>query len=186
MEENAEKFKPITIDYAKVDELMEHVGVIDIMVNQVANKSNNIQKRIANCLLMDPDRLEKLSLKDLDEMLLLLPKALIWLQDCENEAYLAYQEALDAFGDTIETKASLLPKSSFDVSTISDKMRKAKIRDLFPKEFEERTREIRTRQAIYTKLNGQVKHLERLNDNVKKIREGFVNRLKNDKGDLND
>ena len=150
------------------------------MIEQVRS-DNKLRKMINDYLLMDPDQIDSLSLRQLDQMLFILPKALIWVQDCENEAAIAYAAAEDAYEDTIQTKASLLPKSMFDVSQVSEKMRVAKVREMFPTEFEARTKQVRTKFAIMKKLSGQVKHLERLNDNVKKIREAFVNKLKVEK-----
>lgn len=150
------------------------------MIEQVRS-DNKLRKMINDYLLMDPDQIDSLSLRQLDQMLFILPKALIWVQDCENEAAIAYTAAEDAYEDTIQTKASLLPKSMFDVSQVSEKMRVAKVREMFPTEFEARTKQVRTKFAIMKKLSGQVKHLERLNDNVKKIREAFVNKLKVEK-----
>lgn len=176
--------KTIEANEELVELCMSYVRVLNPIIQQVGT-DNKLQTMIDQYLLMDPEQLDTLSLKQLDQILFILPKVLIWVQDCENEALIAYTDATDAYEHTIGMKASTLPKSLFDVSQVTEKMRIAKVREMFPTEFEQRTREVKTRFATFKKLNGQVKHFERLNDNVKKIREGFVNKLKTEKeGDM--
>lgn len=172
--------EPIMRDAAKAEQAMEYLGILNPVLDQV-KRDKNIRDQIAACLTMNPEQLDGLSLKQMDRFLVLLPKALIWLQECENLARIAYEDALGAYEDTIQTKASLLDKKEFDVSQISAPMRLAKIKEKFPNEFHVRTKELRTRKAILLRLDNQTKHLERFNDNLKKIRESQVVKLKSEK-----
>lgn len=174
-------FEPVTRDKEKEKKAREYLGILEPVIDQVrSNKS--IRDQIAECLAIDPDKLDGLPIQVLNKYLVLIPKGLVWLQECENLASISYDDACNAYEDTIQTKAALLEKKDFDVSQVSEKMRIAKIRAMFPNEYEVRVKEIRTRKAILTRLEGQSKHLERFNDNLKKIRDGLVAQIKKDPG----
>lgn len=176
-EQESIEMEVIERDHENLAKTMNYVGIIAPVTNQVL-KNKKIREMMDNCLAMDPDQLDSLSLHEMDKLLLVLPKALIWLQECENLATIAYEDAKDAYEDTVGTKASLLGKEHFSSSQVSEKMRVAKIKEMYPREYEKRIKELRTKKASMIRLSGQTKHVERLNDNIKKIREALVLRIK--------
>lgn len=167
-------------DDRRMNAAMDYLGILNPVIEQV-KKDKSIREQIAECLTLNPEDLDGLSLQQIDKYLVLLPKALIWLQECENLARIACDDAQDAFDETITTQASLLPKKDFDVSQISASMRLAKVRENFPSEYQSRAKELKERKRILVRLSGQTKHLERFNDNLKKIRESHVAKIRTDK-----
>jgi hypothetical protein len=80
------------------------------------------------------------------------------------------------FDDIIVTPSYGLSKDDFCKGTnnINEKMRLAKMKALYPKEYKELVSEIRKWKSIVTKLDGHVKHIQTLNDNLKKIRDSAI------------
>lgn len=144
-------------------------------------KDKEMQALMEEAITIDPNEISGFSLETMDKYLIAIPQILMWLQDYENVMRNQYDDACAAYEDTIVHKASSLPKTMFTTSTVSEKMRLAKIREMFPAEFDKRVAEMRTRERALHRISGQTKHIERLNDNVKKIRESMIVKLMSEK-----
>jgi hypothetical protein len=167
--------KVIVANDTKHEEVFKFVGVLHPVTNQI-QKDKTILEWVQRALTLTADDLESMSMQDINKFLLMIPKAIMWLQDCVNRAIIKMESTEYEFEDVIVCPASLLGKKDFAEGTtsITKEMRLAKARELYPTEYDEIVRKMRASKNVVTRLDNQLKHLQTFNDNLKKVRESYA------------
>lgn len=165
-------------DYIQFDDDSEVVAkktFVSVVANQVRTDTE-IRTMISEALLFTPAQIKSLGIKEIDVYLMMIPKALIYYQDAANSTQNSLAAAQYKFDDIIVGPSYNLTRDDFPKGTnnITEKMRLAKMRSLFPKEYNQLVAAIRKFTTMSVKLEGHIKHLQTLNDNLKKIRESVV------------
>lgn len=168
-----------TIEYndTKHEDVFQYVGVIGPVVAQV-KKDKEVMELVNKVFTLTPSDIEKLSVPEINRYLLMIPRGLIFLQDCVNRAVISEKRAEHEFEDVIALQAALLTRKDFGEgapASITKEMRLAKMREKFPTEYNEAVKKMRERQSIVLRLEGQLKHLQVFNDNLKKVRDTYNN-----------
>ena len=167
--------KPIQWDKERDQKVVEYVGTLHVPITNVQT-NKRLKDIIIEGLSLDPDKIDGLTESQINKYLIALPQGLMHLQDAVNRCQNKLEVAQAEFDDIISTPAALLDKDDFGkgVSNITERMRLAKMRENFPDEYDKLTAAIRERKANLNRLEGQLKHLQTMNDNLKKVRESFV------------
>jgi hypothetical protein len=162
-------------DSTRDEAVLNYVGFLGPLMRQM-REDRTITDVINEALLLTPKSLEALTIAQVNHYLVMLPKGMMWLQECLNRAQIKLNGAEDQFEDVIAMPSALLTKEAFGkgTTTITKEMRLAKMRDTYPDKYAELIKAVREKKNIVTRLDGQIKHLQTLNDNLKKVRDSFV------------
>lgn len=157
------------------DEVAKKIVFISSVVDQV-KKDKSIMDLINEALCLSPPQIKDLTLNKINMYLIMIPKALIYYQDSINRTQISLDRAENEFDDVIANPSYNIPKESFGkgITTVSEKMRLAKMRELFPEKYNDIITKTRKYKNILNMFEGHVKHLQTFNDNIKRIRESYV------------
>jgi len=166
---------PIEWDKTRDQKAVEFVGTLHRTFDNVQN-NKRLKEIISEALTLDPDQLGDMDDSRINRYLVAIPQGLMHLQDAINRCQNKLEEAQYEFDDVIGTAAALLDKDDFGkgVSSITKEMRLAKMRERHTEEYDRLTASIRERKAMLNRFEGQLKHLQTMNDNLKKVRESFI------------
>lgn len=168
---------PVPTD--KLERALAYIGTFSSVVDQMKSDLD-LRNFVNDALKIDPRTLELIGIKEINRYLIAVPKGLIWLQDCINRVTIKINTADEAFDDVIGHKAALLDKSDFPKGTtsITKEMRLARVREQHPVEYIKLITEKRSQRRIIISLDGQLKHMQTLNDNLKRIRDSFLTEVR--------
>lgn len=165
----------VVSDDTKHEKVFQYIGVLGPVVEQV-KKDKEVMKLVERIFTITPDDIEKLSVPEINRYLLMIPRALVFLQDCVNRAIIKQKRAEQEFDDVIALQAALLTRKDFGEgapASITKEMRLAKMREQYPNEYNDIIKKMRECEQIVMRLEGQLKHFQVFNDNLKKIRDTY-------------